>query len=123
MMNPEIKEKWCQALESGEFQQGRYRLRSYDDKYCCLGVLMELASREDVVPKASIISGWNHYQYGSSSHGLSKAAVEWAGLKDDKGEGDVTVRLSNGELAYLSILNDSAQLSFSEIAKLIREQL
>jgi hypothetical protein len=38
-MDKELKEKWVAALRSGEYQQGRYYLRSEDDRYCCLGVL------------------------------------------------------------------------------------
>lgn len=33
---------WADALESGEYQQGRERLRR-GDQYCCLGVLSALA--------------------------------------------------------------------------------
>lgn len=39
MMDPKIKEAWCQALESGEYKQGQERLKSPGNKFCCLGVI------------------------------------------------------------------------------------
>lgn len=41
-MNIEWKKKWVKALRSGEYKQGRTKLRSLDDKFCCLGVLCNL---------------------------------------------------------------------------------
>lgn len=41
-MDPELKAKWVEALRSGNYQQGRYSLKK-DGKYCCLGVLCEVA--------------------------------------------------------------------------------
>lgn len=38
-MTQEVKDKWVAALRSGEYVQGRDTLRTYDGKYCCLGVL------------------------------------------------------------------------------------
>lgn len=36
------KDQWVEALESGNYKQGKYRLRTKDNKYCCLGVLCEI---------------------------------------------------------------------------------
>ncbi len=41
-MNPEIKAKWVAALRSGQYQQGAEYLEN-DGRYCCLGVLCEVA--------------------------------------------------------------------------------
>lgn len=38
----ENREKWIQALRSGNYLQGRGVLRSSDDKYCCLGVCADI---------------------------------------------------------------------------------
>lgn len=35
----EIKQKWLDALRSGEYKQGKGRLRDGNGAYCCLGVL------------------------------------------------------------------------------------
>ncbi len=39
----QVIEKWCQALESGEFKQGKNSLcNEVEDSYCCLGVLCKI---------------------------------------------------------------------------------
>lgn len=38
-MNAELKQKWIDALLSGEYTQGKSRLRNTRNEYCCLGVL------------------------------------------------------------------------------------
>lgn len=43
-MNQELKAKWIAALRSGEWKQGQDVLRDHKDRYCCLGVLHQLAS-------------------------------------------------------------------------------
>ncbi len=49
-MIKEIKERWVEALRSGKYQQGSgYLLK--DDKYCCLGVLCELAVEDRIISK------------------------------------------------------------------------
>ena len=44
-MNPQVKEKWVNALRSGEYSQCDGKLRSADG-FCCLGVLCDLYSQE-----------------------------------------------------------------------------
>lgn len=41
-MNAELKAKWVEALRSGEYQQGKKRLK-HMGRYCCLGVLAHVA--------------------------------------------------------------------------------
>lgn len=40
-MNKEIKDKWVEALRSGNYKQGYGNLQT-GDSYCCLGVLCEI---------------------------------------------------------------------------------
>lgn len=40
------RDEWIKALRSGQYQQGCGLLRSPDDKYCCLGVLLQLEGKE-----------------------------------------------------------------------------
>lgn len=42
-MDATLKTKWLEALRSGKYEQGRCLLRSSDDKFCCLGVLCDVA--------------------------------------------------------------------------------
>lgn len=45
-MDAIVKAKWTAALRSGEFEQGVGSLKTLDGKYCCLGVLAEVAGFE-----------------------------------------------------------------------------
>lgn len=43
MMDRVLKDKWVTALRSGQYVQGVGELKTKDGKYCCLGVLCEVA--------------------------------------------------------------------------------
>lgn len=43
-MKPELKKAWIEALRSGKYEQGTYNLK-HNGKYCCLGVLCEIAGK------------------------------------------------------------------------------
>ena len=45
----ENRKKWVEALRSGEYRQGSGSLRTYDDKFCCLGVLADLGKQDIAV--------------------------------------------------------------------------
>lgn len=46
-MNPEIKQKWVEALRSGEYTQGSEALYRIDENsFCCLGVLCDIRRKE-----------------------------------------------------------------------------
>lgn len=104
-MKQEIAEQWVAALRSGEFKQGRYRLRNTKNEFCCLGVLCELYARAHPhIPNKQP----NEY-YGNNM--LIPDQVErWAGMKTVFG------LLPNN--LTLSMLNDEGK-SFNTIADLI----
>lgn len=39
-----MKQKWCEELRSGRYIQGQRRLRTKENKFCCLGVLCDLVN-------------------------------------------------------------------------------
>ena len=46
MLKPEIKQKWIEALRSGQYQQiteGLHRVVNNCEGYCCLGVLCDIS--------------------------------------------------------------------------------
>jgi hypothetical protein len=45
-MDKAIKVQWVAALRSGQYAQGYQRLRE-EDRFCCLGVLCDLAMQEE----------------------------------------------------------------------------
>jgi hypothetical protein len=55
-MKAETKLLWLTALLSGEYVQGKEKLRTRDDKFCCLGVLC------DVLPEEG---EWKAEEYGN----------------------------------------------------------
>jgi hypothetical protein len=116
-MNPQIKELWCTALESGEYPQGKDRLEQ-SGKFCCLGVLCKLAAEAGVCERDAV------HSYGSVSYGrevsyLPVSVMTWAGLA----ECIPNIDYKDGHTYGLAHLNDYEGLTFTEIATLIREQL
>jgi hypothetical protein len=103
-MNPEIKEKFIAALESGKYKRARGTTRERGHrcyKYCAVGVLCKLYVNEHK------LRNWG--QSGVCMYGYpTKKVVEWAGS-------DFT------ELNNIIELNDDKKLSFKKIAKKLRE--
>lgn len=126
-MNPDIKKRWLEALRSGEYEQGREALCS-DGKYCCLGVLSDLAV-EDGIAKWQAPQNYsysNDYSIAGESAFLTDSIALWAGLSSV--EPSV---IFEGQEKCLHELNDGdfatnckrEPLNFNELADLIEEQL
>ncbi len=116
VVNPDIKKLWVDALRSGEYPQGRYSL-SKNGRYCCLGVLCDLAVKADVVPHPTP-DEYGYARYSGQKSGLPDEVIDWAGLRHNSRPDRVMT--ASGET--LSVLNDGWS-SFSEIADIIEEQL
>lgn len=137
-MNPEIKAKWVSALRSGEYKQGRGRLRSPQDGFCCLGVLCDLAVKENVAewraqsPNGEIIARmgdgdcvWSCRTGDYSMNDVLPYGVSrWAGLGDFD---DLFINKVNiddvPDGQWISYLNDQYGLSFDQLADLIESNL
>lgn len=126
-MDPCWKEKWVDALRSGEYKQGRGQLRNDDGTYCCLGVLADLTRREEAVggtwSAAHNVSGYAYMgRDGRVTRGVLPPEVRDAvGLKasnPEVGDPDSVDRL----YGTLSDHNDTGS-TFPEIADLIEEYL
>src|SRR6185503_16966914 len=107
-MDPEIRAQWTAALRSGEYRRGQGRLRSDDDRFCCLGVLCDLAAKDGAVEEIHLSPG-THWRYDDETAYLPKAVQRWAQL--DSGN----PATSEGSLAGL---NDEGR-SFAYIADVI----
>ncbi len=137
-MNPEIKQQWLQALRSGEYQQARGNLR-VDNTFCCLGVLCDLAIKQNVVPAWQKERETDYQWYiheprewaGSDNRQaavLPKAVVAWAGLPDANPELIPTEKLADRK--FLANYNDGRQAfgnlaphTFTQLADLIEKYL
>jgi hypothetical protein len=96
--NTEIIKEWVAALRSGEYEQGQGTLKQvrefnnakgeYGDweelekpRFCCLGVLCDLAEQEGIT-KAAVPAGGSTAAY-EEMQGLPPESVEnWAGIKE-----------------------------------------
>jgi hypothetical protein len=113
----DVLARWVAALRSGDYRQGTGRLRRGDlpdgVRYCCLGVLCELARTAGVVELTST----GAYRAPSGEDGvtpfkgvLPPSVRRWAGLTD------ADPRVAG---AALSTWNDHRGASFGRIADLL----
>jgi hypothetical protein len=105
-MNPEIKQRWIEALLSKKYKQGRFYLRR-EDNYCCLGVLCDLKEDTEWFKPKEVSTVFLH---NSQIDFPSEAVIKWAGL-------------DSSAMSELADLNDGHGLSFEEIAEWIRVNL
>lgn len=100
-----------------------------DDKYCCLGVLCDLAVKAGVVK--SVLVSQDGVYYDDHDTLPPPSVADWAGIKVGggmMGSLNPTVTLTDGCLDNLANLNDrghgdSGPLTFGMIADLIEAQL
>ena len=138
-MKTEIKQKWVDALRSGEYEKGKWYLTRRDEgkeMFCALGVLCDLAIKDGVeLPfftsyehdnEAQLTeiriyqSMWNEdegeyddYNYTD----LPDEVLRWAGLYENP------VVMYAKQTTTLTELNDRVDVPFSTLATLIEEQL
>lgn len=121
-MNPRVKRMWLRALRSGRYAQGRGSLckmpdsRDRDYRFCCLGVLCDLAVKDGVEvewsPDPSAPA--KRLMIEGDGGGLQEKVREWAGI-DTR-----LAHLEEGDC--LAIRNDKGA-SFQQIADLIEREL
>jgi hypothetical protein len=109
-MNPDRRDQWIAALLSGDYQQGKAYLHR-GDKWCCLGVLSDLAVGAGVIPPPTEDDGIYTYGANCDTDLLPSEVSEWAQV-DKAGNYGATGCLAND--------NDRGA-TFEEIAELIRE--
>lgn len=134
-MNPDVKDQWVTALESGEYKQATRVLHNeVADSFCCLGVLCDLAVKAGVEIEVKTLDhatidmkydgtlGYNvpvrgaATMYGDASTVLPPQVQHWAGLGSD------TADFDNGDhFDSLTRVNDDGG-SFTDIATIIKER-
>jgi len=132
-MNPEIKKKWVTALRSGEYKQAKNALYVKDEGMCCLGVLCDIAQKEGAASEWQEIVAdinFNEYVFGKTVYTLDGAgsllpiSVEkWSGLVVNnlpiKSRPVGCYPASYGYSTDLTVLNDSGEFTFDQIADLV----
>ena len=129
-MNPEVKQKWIDALRSGDYEQGSEKLRSVTG-YCCLGVLCDLYAREhdtqwefrgyDELSDETNPHPMDYWYFDEQSEFLPYSVMDWAGLKTH----NPSMRVDSDDDFYtdeIANLNDSGY-TFNDLSKLIEQQL
>lgn len=126
-MNQEIKQKWLDALRSGEYTQGKRMLRQDNNAFCCLGVLCDLHAKEtghmwDDFSKHLIGNERIKYSYCHDAVRLPDEVMDWAGLDSTCGELQREIPMESGtDCNCLTGLNDDG-FTFVQIADVIEEQ-
>jgi hypothetical protein len=116
-MNIEVKQKWVEALKSGEYIQGSEYLCN-NNKHCCLGVLTDLYVKENNLE-------WNTMTYDDDNVKslnnectvLPDCVIEWADLPNKN-----PYVFCNGKKMMIAEHNDGG-VTFEELAQIIEEQL
>lgn len=123
-MKPEVAERWAAALESDEYRDRQVRgaltrkLANGEQGYCAVGVLCQLAVEDGALS----------FQKGLyDTKGAKISMEEWAGISNPCACGcdavfmvGVDVTWNEEETTVIG-LNDGYELSFPEIAQIIRK--
>lgn len=134
-MNPERKAEWIAALRSGNYEQGSdYLARRGNDgnmKYCCLGVLCDLAVKAGV--EVEVVDSMGTVQYDGQISVTPDSVAQWAGLPDVNPTVITGWEVPEGEgrtMAFsLAEMNDGSEMyhypahTFEQIAQAIEENL
>jgi hypothetical protein len=112
-MDPGIRAQWTAALRSGKYVQGRAALYA-DGKFCCLGVLCDLAVSAGVASAAAAGEPGYPWAYDGFVDYLPDSVKEWAGL-----QGGNPVAGDPGATEPLTVLNDDYNWDFAQIADAI----
>jgi hypothetical protein len=120
-MNPEIKDKWVEALRSGQYKQCDRTLMRQDEygnrTFCCLGVLTDLYLQENNMQ-------WNFNDVNgvpfNGKEVLTEQVIVWARFPDRIDTNAPSVQYEGGS-TLLTTMNDDG-VTFSDIADIIEEQ-
>jgi hypothetical protein len=126
-MKSEIKKLWLDALRSGEYQQGRHTLRGDDERFCCLGVLCDLAVKAKIVnwgewPECQVEDEDSNrlcYRIGGATCYPPQPVMDWAGLE----QCDPLLNCGEESQHSCSQLNDKFGQDFEAIARAIEKSL
>lgn len=104
---------WADALDSGEFEQGRFVLHStVANTYCCLGVACRVAIQNGLMISESRTPETGLVMFDGHSGMLPESVRDWYGIA-----GDPLI----GRNQKATIANDVLRLKFPVIAAKIRD--
>lgn len=119
MLN-KVAKSWVAALRSKKYKQGTGQLRRGKNKYCCLGVLTELAIKNKIVSEKTV--EWD-------DGGLSDPVRKWVGLGSSMGcyfhsvtDEKTDLTLDNDGHTKTSYQEKQKSKSFKQIAEIIESK-
>lgn len=132
MPNQEVMQEWVRRLRSGDYGQGRGRLRR-GDRFCCLGVLCEIAFERGVVDRGMCneplsylldngtvgVQGTGAYTYNGASTMPGGEVYAWAGIPEGHTN---NVGAAEPVTAYSLAHRNDAGLPFDRIADVIESE-
>lgn len=118
-MNSQIKQKWLDALRSGQYEQTRGNLCNKHG-FCCLGVLCDLYAKETQTEWGNESLDFRGLKAFLGEYAtLPDEVMKWSGLK----ETNPTFKFDEDSChVSLACLNDDGD-DFEKIAKVIEEHL
>jgi hypothetical protein len=121
-MRPEVREQWVAALRSGKYKQmpgALARVTPEGSRYCCLGVLCDIAVQEGVLAAPNGANNLGYVYYGGMADVLPEKVVAWAELPEANPE--LAMIEEGGEEMILAAAewNDTFKKTFEEIADAI----
>ncbi len=115
-MKSKIKDKWLEALSSGEYTQGFGKMNDGFELFCVLGVLCDI-HRKETGRKWKNGKRSHTMYYMGAGFGLPKTVQRWAGLKEDSVKFGKDM---NNNMIYES---DENSRSFESLAVIIKRYL
>lgn len=119
-MREDVKQLWIDALQSGQYVQGKTELRKQLNDgsfaYCCLGVLCELY----IIHMHEGAWSDSNELFGESAY-LPDDVMEWAGIETNNGRYNSTIDAEWSLVDDNDGTTDKAPKSFPEIATIIKE--
>jgi hypothetical protein len=106
-----IQQEWVNALRSGKYKQGKGNLRR-GNKFCCLGVLCDLAAKSIPSTVAIDFAFAGAFRYDGNKCSLPDSVQNWASMSTDYGRISCDINLMK--------LNDKGA-TFLEIADFIED--
>lgn len=122
-MDKQIKQRWIDALRSGDYIQGAGRLHDPEENsFCCLGVLCDLYIKDHSKSTAwSFGPSVNEEAINATEGYLPGEVIDWAKLQSSF-SGDLVVYQDDGTGIEVTELNDSGA-SFRKIARYIESSI
>lgn len=131
-MKKEILTEWLRRLRSGDYKQGKSRLKQQPDvsfgegspQFCCLGVLCVMAAEAgEVTVSPYRVGRWTEWSFNGDTATLPQGVMEWAGIVGMDALGNEVWEDGGPEdTVSLAGLNDGGT-PFADIADIIEKRV